>query len=122
MSADAKLLADEIERDIAYQERMRDEPGLSFDGEKLRLIVKALRGELYVGDRTKAGFQWPSGTRPVYVESLNGDVAINDDIEDAPLIVVSGLNGVSAKAWLEHLFELAAKGQQSISPCGDSDA
>lgn len=52
-----------------------------------------------VDERQRAipAFQWPSGTRPVVTINLRGDVVINDDIEDAPLLTITGHNGVSAE-------------------------
>lgn len=51
---------------------------------------------------------FPPGTRPVMVELLNGDMQIRDAIEDAPLITISGHNGVSAKAWVDAVEEEVA--------------
>ncbi len=58
-----------------------------------------------------APFLWPAGTRPIYTETLGGDVVIMDDVEDAPLLTIKGHNGVSAIEWLAALPSLPAEGR-----------
>jgi hypothetical protein len=61
--------------------------------------MRMFREDLDMAVRT---YEWPNGTLPIITEAVNGDLHVIDQIEDAPLLTITGHNGVNPQRWLAH--------------------